>query len=352
VKERIRAAIIGCGNIADHYATHMKQYPEIDLVGFADLESSRASTFADKFGGRSYASIDELLADDSVDLVVNLTIHHAHAQVIERCLEAGKNVHTEKPLALSSIEARRLVNLADKKGLRLSSAPSNYLGEAQQTLWSVLRSGRIGAPRLVYAEVNHGRIESWHPNPEPFYEVGILWDVAVYPLTLVTTFFGPVKQVTGFGKVLYADRKTQDGRPFHIETPDYYLAAIEMASGPVVRLSANFFVDGGKQGGSMEIHGDAGSAYLGNFQSFDAPVEAKAFGAGYEQVPFVRQPKTPMEFSRGVQDLAQSMLEGQPHRTSGAHAAHVVDVVSAIIQSSREHKPVEVKSTFTPPAPL
>ncbi|MDR3707850.1 MAG: Gfo/Idh/MocA family oxidoreductase [Capsulimonadaceae bacterium] len=353
MSKQIRTAIIGCGNIANHYAEHMKGYPEIDLAGFSDLDSARAEAFAAKFGGRTYRDLDEILADPSIELVVNLTIHHAHAEVIERCLEAGKHVHTEKPLALSSADAHRLVALADKTGLRLSSAPSNYMGEAQQTVWRVIRSGGIGTPRLVYAEVNHGRLEAWHPNPEAFYDVGILWDVSVYPLTLITTFFGPVKRVTAYGTVLYPDRVTKEGRAFRITTPDYYLAALELECGMTARLSANFYVDRGKQGGSMEFHGDGGSAFLGDFQNFDAPVEAHEYGKPYESVPLVRKPPAPSEFSRGVQDLAQAIIAGRPHRTSGVHAAHVVDTISAIIQSARDHQMVNVGPTkFTPPTPM
>ncbi|HEY3332231.1 MAG TPA: Gfo/Idh/MocA family oxidoreductase [Capsulimonadaceae bacterium] len=331
---QIRTAIVGCGNIAAHYAEHMKRYAEIDLAGFADMDSARAESFASKFGGTAYASLDALLADPTIELVVNLTIHRAHAEVIERCLRAGKHVHTEKPLALSSADAGNLVTLAQELGLRLSSAPSNYLGEAQQTAWQLVRSGEIGTPRLVYAEVNHGRVEAWHPNPEPFYEVGILWDVAVYPLTLITTLFGPIEAVTGFAKVIHPHRVTNEGRQFTITTPDYYLAALETASGVTARLSANFYVDRGKQGGSMEIHGDGGSVFLADFQNFDCLVEAKKFGQQYEPAPLVRPAASGTEFSRGIQDLAQSMLTGTPHRTTGEQAAHVVDVLSAICASA------------------
>jgi predicted dehydrogenase len=353
MKNSIKTAIIGCGNIADHYATNMAKYPEIDLVGFSDIDTGRAKQFAEKHGGKVYKDISELLADPEIELVVNLTIHHAHASIIEQSLKAGKHVHTEKPLALTSEDARRLVDLAHKTGLRLSSAPSNYMGEAQQTIWEIVRSGKIGTPRLVYAEVNHGRIEAWHPNPEPFYEVGILWDVAVYPLTLITTFFGPVKSVTGFGKVLYPDRKTNEGREFKIKVPDFYLAALELENGVVARLTANFYVDGGKQGGSMEIHGDGGSAFLGDFQQFKTTVESRSYGEAYKTVPYVREAPEDYEFSRGVQDLAQSILADKAHRSTGGHAAHVVDIVAAIIDSCHQEKKIAVqKSSFTAPTPM
>ena len=158
-------------------------------------------------------------------------------------LNAGKHVHSEKPLAMTYAEAKALVDLAQAKGLRLSCSPITFMGEAQQTAWKAIREGRLGPVRVVYAEANHGRIESWHPNPEPFYQVGALFDVGVYLLTLVTTMFGPARRATAYATVLYPDRVTKEGRPFHIATPDWVVAAVELANGTVVRLTTNFYVE-------------------------------------------------------------------------------------------------------------
>ena len=172
--QNVRVAIVGCGNIADAYVEQIQTYDHVDLVGFADLLADRAEAFAQEHGGIAYADLAALLADPAVDVVVNLTIHHAHVEVITDCLEAGKHVYTEKPFAMRYADATRLLALAEDKGLRLSSAPITYMGEAQQTAWKTLRSGRLGPVRLAYAELNHGRIETWHPNPVPFYDVGIV----------------------------------------------------------------------------------------------------------------------------------------------------------------------------------
>jgi predicted dehydrogenase len=351
--EKVRVAIAGCGNVAKPYAQHITSYPHVELVGFFDLLPERAAAFAAEYGGTVYASLDELLADAAVDLVVNLTIHHAHAAVVRQCLEAGKHVHTEKPLALSSEEAAALVQLAEEKGLRLSSAPITFMGEAQQTAWKYIRDGKLGDVRVIYAEVNHGRIEAWHPNPEPFYQVGALWDVGVYPLTLMTTFFGPVTAVTGVGRVVYPDRVTNEGRPFHISTPDFVVTMLEFAGGQIARLTTNFYIRNTKQGGSLEFHGDAGSLYLQDFQNFGAAVEFAPYGADpLAPVPPVREPFPGIEFGRGVDDLATAIQEGRPQRATGKHAAHVIDILCSIERSLQEGRRVEVTSTFTPPQPM
>lgn len=349
---KIRVAIVGCGNIANRYADRIKTYAACELVGFSDLDPARAGDFAAKYGGKAYESLTALLADPTIELVVNLTIHFVHYEVVKQCLLAGKHVHTEKPLAIKYSEAKELVELAAARNLRLGSAPITYMGEAQQTAWQILRSGKTGRVRLVYADINHGRIEAWHPNPEPFYAVGIQWDVGVYPLTLLTTMFGPVRRVTATGKVVYPDRVTKEGRKFTISTPDFVLALLEFEEGLTARFSANFYVQGGKQGGGVEFTGDKGSVYLGDFQGFDAKVEYAPLGAPYEAVPLVRPGFKGPEFARAVDEMTQAMVAGRPQRASGAQAAHVVEILEAMGTSMKHGGPVAVKSNFTPPAPM
>ncbi len=348
----LRVAIAGCGNIAGPYAKTMQAYPQVQLLGATDVFPARAEALVAQYGGRAYASLDELLADPAVDLVLNLTIHHAHPEVITKCLEAGKHVHSEKPLAMDSATAKALVDLAAARGLRLSCSPITYMGEAQQTAWKVIRAGELGTVRVVYCEVNWGRIEAWHPNPGPFYEVGALFDVGVYPLTLVTSFLAPVRRVTAYGKVLHPDRVTQEGVPFHIDTPDWVVAAVELADGTVVRLTTNFYVGGhGKQKG-LEFHGDKGSLYLSSFQDFNAEVQMAEYGKAYAPVPYVRPPFEGIDWGRSVAELADAIAEHRPQRATGAQAAHVVEVCCAIAESLAVGRPVEVTSTFTPPWPM
>lgn len=348
----LRIGIVGCGNIAGPYAKTLRPYSQIELVGATDVERARAQEFAELYGGRAYASLDEMLADERIDLVVNLTIHHAHPAVITQCLKAGKHVHSEKPLALTYEEAQALVDLAAEKGLRLSCSPITYMGEAQQTAWKQIREGRLGTVRVAYCEVNWGRIESWHPNPGPFYEVGALFDVGVYPLTLATTMLGPARRVMAYGTVLYPDRTTRAGAPFHIDTPDWVLAVVELANGTVVRLTTNFYVGHhGKQKG-LEFHGDDASLYLGSFQDFQTEVEVSDFGKSYEPVAYVREPFPGTEWGRAVVEMAEAIAENRPQRATGAQAAHVVEILCAIQQSYREQRPVDVASDFVPPAPM
>ncbi len=349
----LRAAIVGCGNIARSYGDQIATYDCLEIIGAYDLDNARAEDFVSKYGGKVYADLEAVAADPDVDLVVNLTIHHAHYAIIKQMLNAGKPVHTEKPLALTFKEARELADLSESTGVRLSSAPITYMGDAQQTAWKLIREGKCGKLRLVYAEVNHGRIESWHPNPGPFYDVGVMFDVGVYPLTLVTTILGPVRTVRCTGRVIYPDRKTQDGTPFTPGAPEFMVAVLEFAGGEIMRLTANFYVTNSKQGGALEFHGDDGTVYLGSFQGFGAPVEFGKVGEkGFQPVEHLREPFKGIEFGRGVKDLAEAILENRPHRASGAQAAHVVEIIEAMFTSMQTDRPVKVSGEFPQPTPM
>ena len=343
--------IVGTGNIAGGYARDILTHPEIRLVAATDVDPVRAAAFATANGCRAHASLEALLADHEVDIVVNLTVHHAHFEVTKRALEAGRHVYSEKPLALRTSEARELVDLAKARGLRLGCSPSTFLGEAQQTAAGLIRAGRLGPVRAIYAEVNWGRIETWHPAPAPFFDVGVLVDVGVYPLTLVTTMLGPARSVRAWGWDLEPDRVTQDGTPFRIGSPDLIVTAVELASGPVVRLTASFYVGRpAKAIGSLEFHGDAASLALSSFQDFDAAVEVGPYGGSFEPVDLVRPGFRGTAWARALAEMATAIREDRPHRASAEQAAHVVEILEAAATSMREGgRQIEIASKIIPP---
>jgi predicted dehydrogenase len=206
--------------------------------------------------------------------------------------------------------------------------------------------------RAIYAEVNWGRIETWHPAPAPFFDVGGLVDVGVYPLTLVTSIFGPARSVRAWGWDLKPDRVTLDGTPFRIASPDLIVVALELEDGPVVRLTASCYVGRpAKLTGSLEFHGDDASLALGSFQDFDATVEVGPYGERYEPIPLVRPAFRGTAWARGVADMAGAIRDGRAHRASAEQAAHIVDILEAASASMADDgRPVRIDSTFSPPA--
>ncbi|NUN94054.1 MAG: Gfo/Idh/MocA family oxidoreductase [Verrucomicrobiae bacterium] len=353
----LRIAVIGCGNIANAYAKSLKTRPElVTLHGATDVLPSRAAEFVARHGGKTYASIEAVLKDPGVDLVLNLTIHQAHYRVTRQALLAGKHVWSEKPLTRLPEDAARLVKLAKQKGVRLGSSPMTFMGEAQQTVWKFLREKRLGTVRMIYAEMNWGRLEVWHPNPAAFYQKGSgpLFDVGVYPLTLLTTFFGPVRRVRGIAHFLQRQRVTSAKKRFTIGTPDWVLALLEFAGGLTARLTASFYARSMNQRASVEIHGDQGALHLGSSHDFHAPVSCFKVGAkDWETVPFVRAPHPGVEWGRGLFDLAEAIRDRRPHRATGEQAAHVVEVChAALVSAAKGSRPLAIRSRFRPPTPM
>ena len=142
--------------------------------------------------------------------------------------------------------------------------------------------------------------------------------------------------------------------PFRIGSPDLIVAAIELDGGAIVRLTASFYVGRpAKLTGSLEFHGDDASLALGSFQDFDATVELGSYGETYEAVPHVRPGFRGTAWARGVADMADAIVEGRPHRASAEQAAHVVDILEAAAASmAADGRPIEITSTFAPPALL
>ena len=348
----MRVALAGCGDIARRYAASIGQAPVLELVGVTDRVPQRAEELAAELGVVSYPTLDELLADERVEAVVNLTPAVAHAEVTAACLEAGRHVHSEKPLALAYEDAVALVALASARGLRVSCAPATLMGEAQQTAWKLVREGAIGRVRVVYAEANWGRIETWHSSPESLYDVGPLGDVGVYPLAILTAMFGPARRVTAYRTVLEPERTTLAGEAFRLDQPDFVVAVIELADDVIVRMTASFYVEHhGKQRG-IELHGDKGSIYMPTWGEANSRLELAVNGTGYEPVPYVKEPYPGIDWARPLVDLADAIGEGRPHRASVEQGAHLVELLEAVEASARDGMTVEVGSTFERPAPM
>jgi predicted dehydrogenase len=349
----VRVAIVGCGNIADRYAKAIGETDGLELVAAYDALPGRADALVAEFGGVAHPTLEALLADDGVETVVNLTAAVAHVEVTRAALGAGKHVHSEKPLALRYEDAKALVDLAAELGLGLSSSPATLLGEAQQTLWKQIRAGAIGPVRAAYAEANWGRIESWHPSPMTIHAVGAMGDVGVYPLAILTAIFGPARSVSAYATTLMPNRVDVRGEPFTIDVPDFYVAALELESGLVVRLTATFYVTAGYQRG-IELHGDDGMLWMPTWDVANTRVLLSTTGSAddYAEVELVRPPYQGVDWARPVADLAEAVREGRQPRASGEQAAHIVEILDAIDRSRREGGPVAVHSDFTRPAPL
>ncbi|MGQ9514444.1 MAG: Gfo/Idh/MocA family protein [Thermoproteota archaeon] len=352
-------AFIGCGNISGPYAESVLTHPDkLRLIGAYDLVSERARSFSKKYKCIAFESIEQVLSSDEVELIVNLTIHTAHAQVTRLALEAGKHVHSEKPLATNREDGNFLVKLASKKNLLLGCSPFVILGEAQQTLWKAVRDGVAGEVLCSSADMMHGRIESWHPNPEAFFAPGAgpMLDVGCYPLNVLTSILGPVRSVRGQAKTLISKREVgsgpNKGKIFMVTTPDHIDSTLEFSNGTVGRLSASFVVDKSAHTG-IEITGLKGTLRIDSPVEFDSNVSFCPIGMrDWKPLPILAKPFRGVEWSRGLLDMADAIRGGRQPRCSGEQANHILDICLSILEASELGREVRLSTTFKVPEPV
>lgn len=375
-------AIVGCGYVADLYMEALKSHPELRLQGVWDRDPARLQAFCAFHRVRAYTSYNELLADGKVELVANLTNPREHFKVSEAALLAHKHVYSEKPLATELTDAQTLVELAEARGLFITSAPCSVLGETAQTIWKLLREQQIGTPRLVYGELDDGNVAAmdhakwisasgapWPARDE--FEVGCTLEHAGYHLTWLTAFFGPVHRMTTFSRVVQPDKGFEGLQP----APDFAAACFEFGNGVVARLTCSIYAAHDHR---MRFFGDEGTVSIDRIWDYGAPVHltrrnrwtsraekypllARLTGLGPKRVPLVRQPpvkgrglfgKNGMDFCRGIADLGEALASGTSPHLTARWALHVTEVVLAMQNPTVYGDTRDIQTRFEPMAPM
>ena len=362
--ERTRVGILGCGNISRAYLQRLPTFGTIDVVACADLVPERARAQAETFGVPRSCSPEELLSAPDIDIVVNLTIPAAHVEVATAALSSGKSVYGEKPLALDRNEAHGLLDLAQRTGLRIGSAPDTFLGAGLQTCRALIDSGAIGEPLAAAAFLMGSGPEWWHPDPAFFYQrgAGPLFDVGVYYVTALVSLLGPVRRVAGSARISRPERTITSeplrGTVITPEVPTHVTAVLDMVSGPIVTLIASFDIAASRLP-RLEIYGTEGTIWAPDPNTFGGPVRVRkasttaADRANTDWDDVVLQ-GTFAEQSRGIglADMVLATRSGRPHRASGGLAVHVLDVMQAMIEASDAGQSVSITTTTDRPAPL
>ena len=350
----VAVGIVGCGNISDIYLKNLTTAPTVSVVACADLVVERAQKQAEAYGVPRACTVEELLADAAVELVVNLTIPSAHAEVALRAVEAGKSVYNEKPLAIARADGERLLRLASERGVRVGGAPDTFLGAGLQTCRRLIDDGAIGTPVSFTAAMLSRGMEHWHPDPTFFYKPGAgpLFDMGPYYLTALVSLLGPVARVSAGARASFPTRRVTSPpgpeRDIPVETPTHVAAVLELASGPVGTLVTSFDV-WAERPDILEIAGSEGTLRLPDPNTFGGPIGLLGPDRTWTDLPL---DPGPAENSRGlgVTDLAAALRTGRPSRASGDLAYHVLDVMHAILESAESGRRVDVASTVERPA--
>ena len=350
--------IIGCGYISSIYMENIPQYNHLALTACADLDLERAQSQADQFGIPKACSVDELLDDPEIDLVINLTLPKVHAEVSLQILEAGKHVYVEKPLAIQLEDAKRVLEKADEKGLVVGSAPDTFLGAGIQTALQLIEKGEIGVPIGASAFVIGRGHEHWHPNPAFYYEKGggPLFDMGPYYLTALIALFGPVERIAGSARISYPERTVSSepnaGQKITVSTETHIAGTIDFASGAIATLTSSFDAFGGSSLPPIEIYGSEGTLLVPDPNTFGGPVRIRKKGdETFSDIPLISDFQG-NERGLGVADMAHAILNGEKHRASGQLAHHVLEAMHGFLISSRKGVYYQMESSCEKPEAL
>jgi len=360
--------IIGCGNIAEAYLGLAPLFNGIEMTACADIDHLAAAARAEEFNVKAM-SVDELLADSSIDIVVNLTIPAVHAEVSADVLNAGKHVYSEKPFALSLEESQMLLGIANKHNLRIGSAPDTFLGGAHQQARELIDSDAVGKIFSGTAHVQGRGLESWHPNPDFFFKPGAgpVLDIGPYYITNLVQLLGPVSRVAAISTTPLSERtitsEPRYGEKIKVETPTTIHALLSFANGATITLGTSW--DVWTHGhGHMELYGDKGTLYLPDPNFFGGELQLTD---GTETVESLAPYSHPFSVNNeeeddgspranyraaGLADMAMAISENREHRCSAELATHVVDVMTSIIESGARGEFITISTTCVQPAPL
>lgn len=354
----MRVGVVGCGAILPQYLQTFAGLTSVQLVAVADLEPARAEAVTADLRGVRALPVDGLLADDEVDVVLNLTIPAAHAEVSLRAIAAGKHVYTEKPFTSTTEQATQVLDAARAAGVLVGCAPDTVLGTGVQTARKAVDDGLVGAPVFATATMLTPGHERWHPNPDFYYVPGggPLMDMGPYYVTTLVTLLGPVASVVGAGSRTRTLRTIgsgpRQGEQVPVSTDSHLTAVLVHESGVLSTLVMSF--DGvATRAPSIEVHGELGSLVLPDPNYFDGEVELCTLAerdAGWRVLP-VSAGYRGAGRGYGLADMAVTPA-GQQHRASVELGFHVLDVMESVLASTASGVSVPVRSTAARPAPV
>ena len=356
--ERVRTAVVGCGSISTIYMESFTngKFGIIELVGCSDMDEGRMQASAERFGIRAMA-LEEVLSDESIELVINLTTPAAHYPVTKRALLAGKHVFSEKMIAVELEEGKELVALANEKGLRLGVAPDTFLGAGVQTAKYIVDRGLIGRPVSCRASVsrNYGIYGEFLPH---LYKkgAGIGFDMGGYYLTALAAVLGPVARVSAYTAISGKQRvNTRVGAPlfgqsYELEGPNVIAAALQYENGVLgtLHMNSDSILD---ERTGLEIYGTDGILLMGDPNQFGAPVYLQKTNAAPVEFPLTHGFR---ENSRGLgaAEMAWSIRAGRNHRASKEMAFHVFETMHGIMASAQSGNAQAITSRFETPGAL
>jgi predicted dehydrogenase len=347
--EKLNVGVVGCGTISGVYLRNCATlFPEIKIAAVSDLQHDRAAARASEFHIPKVYAIEQLLADDTIDAVLNLTLPLAHYDVTRAALKAGKAVYSEKPLAATLRQGEYLCRIAQRRGLALGCAPDTFLGAGIQTCRALIDAGAIGKPVGGTAFMVCGGHESWHPDPEFYYKKGggPLFDMGPYYITALVALLGPVESVSGLAGKGFEERTItsapKSGTRIRVDVPTHVSSLLEFASGASVVAVFSFDAPGGTSHTPIEIYGTKGTLQVPDPNTFGGPVRIRAESAPeWSDVP-LRARYEDNSRGLGLADMGRAIGAGGSCRASGSLALHVLEIMHDIHLSAQTGKRLRI----------
>ena len=361
---KMKTAVIGCGMISNIYIRNLKRmFSIIDLIAVCDMRRESAEKQAQAYGVEKVMTMEEIAADQSIELVINLTPAFAHYDVIKQMLLAGKNLWTEKVLTTDLEKGRELLRIAEEKGLYLGVAPDTVLGAGVQTARHIIDSGLIGDVTGCVAAVNRNQ----SLNSEYFRflqgDGGALpYDVGIYYVAALTALLGPVEEVMAYGMpapVHHTEMLSANGLDtWQIPGNNLLAGCMKFKSGAVgtVQFNGNTI---GEEKQIIYIYGTKGILRLGDPDTFGGFVKLTLPNAdeidipmthGYDGKPVVDQPDgIDMAYGHrgiGPAEMAWAIRKNRPNRCSKEFGFHAMEILCGMDEAAATRKPYAMTSTF------
>jgi len=363
-----RIGIVGCGAISGIYLQNLAQvFTEVELAGVCDLiphrEDDALTAFGNFVGPDSdykpvkYKDMHEMFADQSIDIVLNLTRPYEHYEVSMAAIAAGKHVYSEKPLGATLEEGTEIQAAAKAKGLYLGGAPDTFLGAGIQTCRKLIDDGYIGKPVAATAFFACRGHESWHPDPEFYYQFGggPLMDMGPYYITALVNLIGPVKTVSGMAKKTFPTRRITSqphyGTIVDVDVATHVASQLEFASGAVATMIKSFDIHAHRLP-ILEVYGTEGTLSVPDPNTFGGPVMLyRPEGKTFMEIPLTFGYE---ENSRalGLADMAKAIQTGRKARAGVDLTYHVLEVMTGISKSAESGKHIDISTQPERPAPM
>ena len=367
-----KIGLIGCGHIAETYFRAEKYFNNIKIIKCADINEKASKRCALNFGIKS-VTVNELLKDNEIEIILNLTIPKAHYQISKKALINGKHVYSEKPLAINLNDGKTLLKISKKKKLYLGNAPDTFLGGGIQKSKELVEKNIIGNVKLGNAVFAFPGIQSYHPNPEPWFtkkEGGPVIDMGPYYITALVNLLGPAKKVTGTiiqgQKYRTIGIGPKKGKKFKVECPTTYLSTITFKNNSVIRLTLSFDVIA-HQRNHIELYGEKGSMIVPDPNMFGGSVlTCNKLGDNWKEFKTTKMPlgrinirtqssranETPTNANYrgvGLSEMAYSIENKRKHLCNGEISLHVLDIITSIMKAAKSGKIQYIESFCAKP---